>query len=354
MPITDQSIQKYMEQGAAPPCISIFMPTHPKSTSQRINEDRIRLKNILQDLEGQESFKDELSSTHNKLVDLIDDSEFWLHQTQSLAIFANPDGFDTVHLPYELTPVSHTGDSYAISPLLIMRSLDRPYYLVDIDFKQPRLYAGSVDGLEELTDVDLPDGILDQVVVDGSTDIDDDQIHNVKRYLHRVAEKVSGFLGQKSAPLFVVGSPKWAAEFRTLLGYEQVLSSDLSASYDHGRLDKLHQQASNHLAEIGRQENAQLLERYGSAGPNLHVEGLSAVELAADQGKVETLFLPVIRITSDGIDSDDHPDPLIELPEDFATFDTVVRKVADQSGVIVPIEQTDSDTKSTMKAILRY
>lgn len=374
MELTDKLIHTYMNQEVSPPCVSLYIPTHPKSTSQRINEDRIRLKNALQRLEEQDVFTPELADTHSKLSHLVDDNEFWLHQSRSLGILADTNGFSTIRLPYELTAASYTGEGYAISPLLIMQSLGETYYLIDVDFDQPRLYAGTQYSLELIDDLDLPGAIDDVIETEqrrnmsgqrggaggtgvthfGRGEADHRQANDISRYLQLLAAPINDYLKDKSDPLFIAGSPKVIAEFRSMLDYGHVHDDGISANYDQQRLHELHQNSLAAMTEIARAKKAAVLARYADLDFDLRADGMTAVEAAAEQGRVDTLLIPVVRVTPDGVDSDDQATMLIELPEDFAAFESVVRQVADQGGKVVAVEQADFADDPSMKAILRY
>lgn len=374
MELNDKLIQSCINQEVAAPCVSLYIPTHPKSTSQRMNEDRIRFKNALQQLDAQQAFTSELADSQAELYKLVDDSDFWQHQSRSLGVLADTSGLTTVYLPHELTPVAHSGDNCAISPLLIMQSLNQSYYLLDVDFDGSRLYTGNQSELEAVDNVDLPGAIEDVIEIEqrrtmsgerggrggvgvthyGRSEAEDQQASDVSRYLQLLAEPLNNFLKDKSEPLFIAGSPKVIVELRSMLDYGHIEEAEIAANYDQNRLADLHASSLAAMTDLAQSKKTQVLERYASLDYDMRADGMTAVEAAAEQGKVDTLLLPIVRVTADGITSDGEQHPLIELPEDFASFEAIVRKVAEQSGTIVPVEQDDFADDPSMKAILRY
>lgn len=354
MELTDATIQSYRQREGKQPCVSLYIPTHPQSTSQRINEDKIRFKNALQELEDQGVFSDSLAPVYGQLMGLMDDNDFWLHQNFSLAIMANPSGFDSLGLPYELTPVSYVGDHYALSPLLIMQNMGQTYYIIDTDLQQPKLHYGSCLGLQEVDQVDLPSGIDNQASAEDDAEATDSQDYNVGRYLRRLAESVDGFLTGKTDPLLVIGSPELTSQFRALLNYDNVLPDDLAASREQHQPQELQASASQIVTEIASRRRQESIQRYHDTDPELRVDGQRPVAAAAAEGRVERLYLPVIRTTTDSVRSDSQLSPLIELPDDLAGFEAALRQVADQSGDIVPVEQDAFGGGGGMRAILRF
>lgn len=374
MELTKDTIQTYLHKEPKSPCLSIFMPTHPKTTSQRLSEDRIRLKNLLKTLEEQSVVADGMLPAYKKLTRLIDNNTFWLHQSFGLGVFASGSHLDTIKLPYELSSVAHIGDNYALSPLLIMQNMGHAYYLIDVNFKEPRLYYGDENGLVEQSGVKLPGSIEEVLDIEqrqrtvesrsgpsdrgsvfyGYAEVDESQSRDATRYLRLLVKPIKNFLNGKSTPLFIVGSPKVVVEFQDLLKYDHVLPNQLTANYDQHRVNELHTTASEAIAKIVHKNRKQAVRRFRDTDPTLRADGLTAVQTAAAQGKVETLLLPVLRVTEDGVNSDNQRAPLIELPEDFAPFDEAVRQVAKQSGVIVPVEQSSFASDPSMKAILRF
>lgn len=375
MELAADTLSKYMRKEAPSSCVSIYIPTHSSSNSQTMNEDRIAYKNALQKVNALTEGDDALKSTLVSLQDLMDDNDFWLHQGQSLAIFADKDGFETVKLPYELTSVVEYGDKYAISPLAIMENLNRSYFVLDIDFKQPKLYAGNTFSLSEVTDADLPGSIEEILDIEierqntvgsrggaqgsssiyyGHNEVVESRAHDATRYLRILADSINKYLADKSGPLLLAGSPKVIAEFKTMIQHSDVLEKDLAVNYDASRLVELFNLALAEIEALVEAERKEAVNRYQQTDFEQKVDGITAVSVAAEQGKVDTLLLPVLRITTDSIRDLSEPRPLVELPEDFEAFEAAVRKVAEQAGKIIVVESSDFAEDPSMKAILRF
>ncbi len=81
--------------------VSIYMPTHRTGD---IEQDPIRLKNLLRDAESQLISKEMHIPDAGELLKpaqkLLSDSYFWQHQGDGLAIFLSPDIFQYYRVPH--------------------------------------------------------------------------------------------------------------------------------------------------------------------------------------------------------------------------------------------------------------
>ena len=80
----------------APTCISIFIPTHRAGQEVLEKKDQLALKNQLKEvshnLAGQGYSDQEVKSMLEPAAQLLEDTEFWRHQSDGLALFIS-EGF---------------------------------------------------------------------------------------------------------------------------------------------------------------------------------------------------------------------------------------------------------------------
>ena len=109
-----------LAQQAANPSISLFLPTH--RTGQDIQQDPIRLKNLLRDAE--QHFLNsgmgprEVSALLQPAQALLDDSYFWQHQYDGLAVFMAADDLHSYRLPFCVEELLIIAPSYYVKPIL--------------------------------------------------------------------------------------------------------------------------------------------------------------------------------------------------------------------------------------------
>jgi len=110
---------KELAQQTASPSISIFLPTH--RTGQDAQQDPIRFKNLLRDAEkqflGSGMGPREVGALLQSGQALLDDSNFWNHQQDGLAVFMSADDFHYYPLPFRVEELLVIAQSYYVNPV---------------------------------------------------------------------------------------------------------------------------------------------------------------------------------------------------------------------------------------------
>lgn len=142
--------------------ISIYIPTHQRG--REISQDRIRLKNQLSAASDQLAERGrkprERSNRLAAAQRLLDDREFWEHQSNGLGVFIDDDGeVTTVSLSRELGPMC------TVMPVFLLRSLAGELQLsvvpvLALTRGSVGLYQAGVDGVVRV-EADLPDSFED-------------------------------------------------------------------------------------------------------------------------------------------------------------------------------------------------
>lgn len=376
MELTTNTIINLMNNDNLSPKISVYVPTHAKSTSQSMNEDRIQLKNALQSIEHDPAFSDEeVRSAYAHLQPLLTSTDFWRHQAASLAIFADADGYQVVHLGHQVAPYVCIDERFAVSPLIALSSMNANYYLLDVNLDTPRLFAGTDYGLVDIGADTLPGAMDDTLDIDernksldfrsgdaqgsnmfyGHGSAEESRQKDIDRYLRILADATMTCLSGKSDQLLLAGTVDRVAQFRPLLAYQPMIEDVVPLNRGMS-LPGLHAASRPIAARQVIAERVAAIDAFRGAQAERTVDGSAAALNAARHGKVDTLLLPVIRMTTDGIGAahDLDPQPLVEPPQHMDEFETAVRAVAAQGGAIIAVEQREFAEDPTMKALLRF
>ncbi|WP_435015731.1 hypothetical protein TA3x_003282 [Tundrisphaera sp. TA3] len=139
------------------PCISLYQPTHRHHVDNR--QDPIRFRNLLKEVESSLRRKYETSEVGTLLErfrSLAEDSEFWNHTLDGLAVFASPGSFRFYTLQRSVPELSVVAESFHTKPLVrMLQSADR-YQILGLNRHEAYLYEGNRDALDE---VELADGV---------------------------------------------------------------------------------------------------------------------------------------------------------------------------------------------------
>ena len=98
--LTLDDLQSLQAQSSEP-CVTVYMPTH--RTGREVEQDPIRLKNLLRTAERQLSDSNvkekDIAALLAPARDLIEKKPFWQHQSDGLALFLSEGDFHHFRLP---------------------------------------------------------------------------------------------------------------------------------------------------------------------------------------------------------------------------------------------------------------
>ena len=135
------------------PCLSLYQPTHRHHPENR--QDPIRFRNLVKKMDA--SLRQEYPAVEAQVLLepfelLAQDSGFWDHTLDGLAVLAGPGVFRVFNLPLPVEELVVVADSFHTKPLRrFLQSIDR-YQVLGLSLHAIRLFEGNRHGL---TEVDL-------------------------------------------------------------------------------------------------------------------------------------------------------------------------------------------------------
>jgi hypothetical protein len=134
----------------APPCLSLYQPTHRAHPDKR--QDPIRYRDLVGRLEGslQARYPDgDARALLAPFHALAEDQRFWNHTLDSLAAFGAAGLFRVFRLQRPVGELAAAGESFHVKPLLrILQSADR-YQVLGLSRGEAKLFEGNRDALDE-------------------------------------------------------------------------------------------------------------------------------------------------------------------------------------------------------------
>lgn len=370
----ENTVTKLMNEHGTGRYASIYMPTHPASTSTSIAADRIRFKNAIKQIRNHPDYdKSELGRSLKILEELQEDIEFWKYQDLGLAVFFDGNDVRYLKLPFEVNEASYLTSHYVVSPLIIMDAVNTNFYVLDINFTEPRLFYGAQGGLTQVNQANMP-GALDEEVGraeykkhlqhhSGSDNafhghFPEDIVNDESRkYLKRIAEAVDTYLLDEHAPLLLAGTPNRLGNLRKELTYRHILPEHFEGSVERLNATELYDSAAKLIQSFFIEQTKEAVDRLNSAAPQYVLQSASEItEIAtSDTGnRIESLYLPIFRLTQDSVRPGDNTSIAIELPENISATEELVTGVLSQGGTIIPVEIGAHGFKSKPKALQRY
>ncbi|MGE0554613.1 MAG: hypothetical protein AB7R55_14380 [Gemmatimonadales bacterium] len=368
----------------APPCLSLYQPTHRHHPANR--QDPIRFANLVKALEAsllQRLPKDEIRSLLEPFLALADDLDFWNHTFDGLAVLGARGTFRVYRLQRPVAELAVVADSFHIKPLLrILQSADR-YHVLGVNRKEIRLFEGNRDALDE---IDVAHGVprtiteaLGEELTEphqtvasyGGVGAGHSPMHHghggkesevdidATRFFRAVDRAVLEHHSQPSGlPLILAGLPEHHHRFHEISHNPFLIPESIDVHPDAlSSIDELRRRAWQLIEPRYLARLAALVEQFGIArSAGLGHDELAQVAKAVVAGRVATLLIEARREIPGRIDAatgDIELDDL-EHPTVDDVLDDLGALALKMGGevVIVPTERMPTDTG--IAAIYRY
>lgn len=361
-------------------CVSLYMPTH-KSGAPSLQEDPIRLKNLLSDAEQQlsdrglsESDIDAILKPARELL-APDARHFWQHQSHGLAIFLADGIYYHYRLPVSFETRAIVGDRFSIKPLLQLLSGNGRFYILALSLQQVQLYQATQHNLEAVELNELPQGIDAALQYDdperspqvyggrgntvryGQGASTDDRKDEIRRYFDKVDNALHSVLHDENAPLVLVGVDYLLPIFREASQYNRIIDRVVEGNPENTPLDTLHVQGWNAVApHFQAQQNMARSQFHELTGTGQATSDLTDILPAAYDGQIDTLFVargerrwgaydPETRhLTAEG-DGDTADEDLLESAAIYTLL---------QGGTVFAVEPDAVPEDAPLAAVFRY
>ena len=376
---------KGLAQQAANPSISLFLPTH--RSGQENQQDPIRLKNLLRDAE-QHFLKSgmgprEVSALLQPAQALLDDSYFWRHQYDGLAVFMAADDFHSYRLPFCVEELLIIARSYYVKPVLPLFTNNGHYYILAISQNEVRLFEGTRHSVGQIDlPAEIPTSLNEALKLDepekqlqmhtgsspggastgmfhGQGSGAEEQEAGIEHYLNLVDSGLKKIFREQQAPLVLAGVDYLLPIYRKVSEYAHIMPEGITGSPEHLRSEELQEQAWPIVEPYFRQEMEKTVAQYQQhAGTDKAADNIKEIVVAAVNGRVDRLVLAVdtqvwglfnrdtgeVFYYQEGQRKEDHL-PLL----DFAAMQTL-----QNGGTVFALSQDEMPTKSAIAAIFRY
>ena len=378
--ITTEQLRALAE-AAAPPCVSIYLPTH--RTGRDTQGDPIRLKNLLKKAEDQLIQQGMRPTLARDLLEqakaLTEDEEFWLYSSDALALFLAEGFMKYFRLPIETDDLAIVNRRFHLKPILPLLS-DNVFHILVLSLNDVRLLEGTPHRVERVelpkdvaTSLSAAIGSKDHHVDRGlwrhgggthgqaqigdvhghGPDQDNEMQEHLAFYMRQIDEGVRRVIGEET-PLIVAGADSTAPHFLRAVKRKNVLEQIIAGNHEHTPDETLQQKAIEILEPIWKQELNAVQERFGTAkSQGIASSDVVQILKAASEGRLDTLIVsPTAAVWGDFDEDkaqaqarDGGPEDLIEL---------AVQKTILTSGTVVVTDEGNVPGNREAAAIYRY
>jgi hypothetical protein len=364
-------------------CVSVFMPTHRRGPE--IQQDPIRFKNLLKQAEerlAQNGLRvPEAKEFLEPAQALVQDSQFWSHQSDGLAVFLSAEVFRQYSLPFDFEVLVVVADRFHLKPILPLFSGDGRFYVLALSQNQVRLLQGtrySIDevdlngvprSLEEALRPDTPEKQIHWPaspqggagkggpVFHGHGGGSSDPKDNIFQYLRQVDKGLHDLIGNETAPLVLAAVEYLFPIYKEANTYTNLLDEGIPGNPEGLTAQQLHGQAWAIIEPYFQKAQQEAAGQYNRlAGTGRTSKDLEDITRAAYHGRVDVLFVAtgVQRWGSFDPDSDSvrlrkKAGPGDEDLLDFAAMQTFLN-----GGAVYAVEPENVPDDRYLAAIFRY
>jgi hypothetical protein len=369
-------------------CVSIYMPTH--RAGREAQQDPIRLKNLLGEADKRLSDKGVGRRDIQKMLEpaskLLQDSYFWQHQSDGLAIFISPNRVRRYRLPLNFAELIDVTDHFHIKPLLPLFTGDGQFYILALSQNVVRLLNCTRDSVSEV-DIGQVGGSLAEAIpsvnhqmslqlhtsgstggVSGSGSVtfhgqaggsDESAKNELLRYFRLVSDDLTEFLKGDQVPLVLVGVDYLLPIYKEANTYPNLIDTVIKGNPDLLRADELHKNAWEIIRPLFQAAQEEAVAHYqqlaGQASERV-ADTLEKIVPAASDGRVETLFVAagvqewgVIDPVTSEIEIHDQIESGDESLLDLAVVQTYLK-----GGIVYAVEPEIVPGGTSAAAVLRY
>jgi len=372
-------------EGSGSDRVSIFLPT--EKAGKESLQNAIRFKNLVRRaeelvIEGKRLRPPEVKEMFRPAYELIDDSLFWQHQRDGLAVYLSTGMFRYYRVPIRFDELAIVEDRFYAKPLMRLLTGDGRFYVLSVSRKQVRLYESTRHDISEVDLGDLPVSFIE--VVGGETDEAHLQFHTgapgggggrpamfhgqgggnedvkpeLRKFFQVVGKGLRELLRDREAPIVLAGVEYLLPIFREASSLPGIVEDEIGVNTAELTPDELRSRgwaiveprfSREHLVAASR---FQRLSGTGKASADLDV-----IVPASIDGRVEVLFLRKgarawgrydhdrRRVERDGEQRDGNQDLL-----DFGAVQTMLQRgeVYVVDGDLMPVDGGD------IAAVFRY
>lgn len=310
---------EYLIDHNADLCISIFSPTH-RAGREMQREDKIHFKNQVQSV-GHKLEEIEISPRKRKdlltdCYELLDDSHFWSHNSDGVAVFISDGKTHIYQLPVHFEGMNYIDEEFYLKPLIPLFSENKKYFLLELGLKEPKFYECDKYSLEEIEVDDLlPQRLEDVVGYDyeesmlqfaaqnqkrsgstasfhGHADDRSSKKVEIKKFFNEIDKGIQKLISGSNQPLILACIDYMFPIYQEVNNYPYLLDEFISGSSNSEDIIDLHHKAQTIMDKLAEKSIAKRKETFkvllsSAKASNQLVDILPA----GIEGKIDSLFV---------------------------------------------------------------
>ena len=369
-------------------CVSIYLPTHRTGTDAQ--QDPIRLKNLLGKAEKDLSDRGLGRRDVHKMLEpasvLLQDFDFWQHQSDGLAIFLSSTGILRYRLPLKFEKIVTVMDRFHIKPLLPLFTGDGQFYILALSQNEVRLLLGTRYSVSQI-DIMQVGGSLAEAIPSANHQMslqihssgspggmsgtgsatfhgqgggsDGSDKNELLRYFRLVSDGLTEFLREGRVPLVLAGVEYLLPIYKEANTYANLIDTVITGNPDLLSADDLHKNAWDIVRprfQTAREEAVALYRQLAGQASERIADTMKKIVPAAANGRIETLFIAggvqhwgIFNLDTNELDIHDQMESGDESLLDLAAVQTYLK-----GGIVYTVEPDMVPGGTSAAAVFRY
>jgi Bacterial archaeo-eukaryotic release factor family 7 len=381
-PLSKADLMHLVDQSTGP-CVSLYLPTH--RAGAETHQDPIRLKNLLRKaesgLEGSGRHHAEISQLLQPARALLDDYDFWQHQSDSLAILSSPELFRLYRLQLQVPEMVVTSNRFHLKPLLGSFAGGDQYYILALTRNHVRVFRATRESMVEMETRDLPASLTQTlrdatserrlqghtagaastgrrgIVFHGQGGGDEDRKDRALAYFQHVDEGMCDLLARNRAPVVVAAVDYLHSIYCQANSHAGLLDDWVSGNPDNMSSQELHEKANAVVSAYLTKDREKAADQYLQLWYTGRTSNtLAEILPAAYQGRVQSLFV-ALAVQQWGRFDEARNETLIPdepTPQDQDLLNLVAIQTFLTSGSVYPVAADDVPGATNVAAVFRY
>lgn len=370
-----------------PPCLSLYQPTFRQFPDSQQN--LVRYRNLLRELEKalKEKHRDvDGAALLQPYMRLLEDTEFWAHPQDGIAVFAAPGFFHVEKIQRRVPELVVVNDHVHVKPLVRVFQSQDTYQILALDRAAIRMYQGDRNVLDEIVMAPSvprtieealgPEVTLQGVgtkgtygpapanlgvnpggaVFHGHGSKTDEKGLDTERFFRAVDRAVTEAHSKPSTlPLILAALPEYHAHFHALSHNPYLLDEGVQMHADALGVERLREAAWRVMEPRYHARLAQLLDMYHAAkARGQATDDLThAIEFATD-ARVGTLLVEDERRMPGGIEGRMPRHASADEAGAGDILDDLAERVLKTGGQVIAVPKGSMPTGTGFAAIFRY
>lgn len=365
-------------------CVSIFIPTQragkevlEEKNKKHLHSEWTQIKKKLKENDVAESTIEEIGKP---IQELLDNRDFWRHQSDGLAIFASSDYFKNFTIPVNFEAYHYISGEFYVKPLVPAMNGDGKFNILALQLEDVKLYEASrytitpVDiedltpsRLEERVGYDYKEKALqfrtqgeggDKTQFHGHGGSERDEKTEYKQFFRAVDQGIKDYLQKENLPLVVYCQDYLFPIYQDANTYNHLYEKVVPGNPNDTDIVGIQQRALDVFEPHLDKKRDEKIEKYKELSSTENTtSAVSDIIPAVYQGKVDTLFIENRAEVWGNYNEDEMK---VEFDEDrkddsISLLNLAAKKTIEMGGKVYLVEhEFMPQKKSKMNALLRF